>query len=209
VRAHLGAPRCVVAGWSGGGPHAHATGARLADRVAGVLVMAGVAPYDAEGLDFLAGMGEQNVEEFGIALQGEEPLRAAHEISAVELRATDADGIIRELSSLLPEADVEVITDEFGADLAANFAEGLGRSVDGWVDDDLAFTLPWGFDLAEIAVPSFVWQGSTDLMVPFAHGEWLAAHIPGVTAHLEQGEGHLSVVVGALDRMLDELVATL
>jgi hypothetical protein len=29
-----------------------------------------------------------------------------------------------------------------------------------------------------------------------------------VTAHLEQGEGHLSIGIGALDRMLDELAAT-
>ena len=39
----------------------------LPDRVRGVLVIAGVAPYDAEGLDFLAGMGPENVEEFGAA----------------------------------------------------------------------------------------------------------------------------------------------
>jgi pimeloyl-ACP methyl ester carboxylesterase len=54
-------------------------------------------------------------------------------------------------------------------------------------------------------VPTYLWQGSEDLMVPFTHGQWLAAHIPGVVAHLEQGEGHLSIGVGATDRMLDEL----
>jgi hypothetical protein len=43
-------------------------------------------------------------------------------------------------------------------------------------------------------------------MVPFAHGEWLASHVPGVSAHLEQGEGHLSIGLGAIDRMLDELI---
>lgn len=57
-------------------------------------------------------------------------------------------------------------------------------------------------------MPTYLWQGSEDLMVPFAHGEWLAGQIPGVTAHLEQGEGHLSVGIGALDRMLEELAAT-
>jgi pimeloyl-ACP methyl ester carboxylesterase len=56
-------------------------------------------------------------------------------------------------------------------------------------------------------VPTYVWQGSEDLMVPFAHGEWLAAHVPGVVAHLEPGEGHLSIGVGATDRMFDELTA--
>jgi len=44
--------------------------------------------------------------------------------------------------------------------------------------------------------------------VPFAHGRWLADHLPGATVHLEDGEGHLSIAVGAFDRMIDEMVAT-
>jgi hypothetical protein len=46
-------------------------------------------------------------------------------------------------------------------------------------------------------------------MVPFAHGEWLVRHVPGATAHLEAGEGHLSIGIGSIDRMLDEMVTTL
>ncbi|MEP6796560.1 MAG: hypothetical protein ABI890_00370 [Lapillicoccus sp.] len=61
----------------------------------------------------------------------------------------------------------------FGEDLAASVAEGLRWGVDGWVDDDLAFAVPWGFSLAEIAVPTFVWHGSEDLMAPFAHDHGL------------------------------------
>ncbi len=209
VLSHAGADRCLVAGWSGGGPHALAAGARLHDRVAGVLVIAGLAPYGASGLDWLAGMGEQNVVEFGLTLDGEQALRPYLEADAEELKDADAEGVIAGMQSLLPDVDRAVLTDEFGADLAANLREGVRTGVDGWLDDDLAFAAPWGFELAEIAVPTFVWQGSADLMVPFAHGEWLAANIPGVTAHLERGEGHLSVGVGALDRMLDELVTTL
>lgn len=30
--------------------------------------------------------------------------------------------------------------------------------------------------------------------------------VPGVSAHLEQGQGHLSIALGSLDRMLDELI---
>ena len=37
-------------------------------------------------------------------------------------------------------------------------------------------------------------------MVPFAHGLWLADHVAGVDAHLLNGEGHLSVGVGASTR---------
>jgi pimeloyl-ACP methyl ester carboxylesterase len=60
-----------------------------------------------------------------------------------------------------------------------------------------------------MAVPTYVWQGSEDKMVPFHHGEWLAAHVPGAVAHLEQGEGHFSIAVGALGRMLDEVLVHL
>lgn len=206
---HLGVDRCVVAGWSGGGPHALASAAKLPARVAGVLVIAGAAPFGQPDLDFVAGMGEENVREFGLATEGEQAIRTYQEAAVVGLRSLDPAMIVEGMSSLLPDVDRVLVTDEFGEDLAAGMGEGLRSSVDGWTDDDLAFVRPWGFDVTEIRVPCFVWQGSEDLMVPFAHGEWLAAHIPGVTAHLEKGEGHLSIAIGAIDPMLDELTKTL
>lgn len=206
VLDRLGADRCLVAGWSGGGPHALACAARL-DVAAAALVIAGVAPYEADGLDFMAGMGEDNVEEFSAALAGEDELApflwAQHE----HLKDIAVGDLVASLASLLPDVDRAVLTDEFGEDMAAEFHEGLRNGIDGWLDDDLAFTRPWGFDLAEIHRPVTLWQGSADLMVPFAHGEWLASRLPGASVHLEPGEGHLSVGVGAIDRMLDELIA--
>ncbi|MEP6852055.1 MAG: hypothetical protein ABJA87_05285 [bacterium] len=58
-------------------------------------------------------------------------------------------------------------------------------------------------------MPVFLWQGELDLMVPFAHGRWLAEHVPGVVAHLEDGQGHLSVALGRVDQTLSELLTTL
>jgi len=205
VLDHLGADSCLVAGWSGGGPHALACGALLADRVRGVLCIAGVAPYAVPGLDFLAGMGADNIEEFGAALRGEDALGPWLDAQRPELLELTADQVADSLGNLIPPVDAAVLTGEFSEDLASEFRQALAVSVDGWLDDDLAFTRPWGFDLADIAVPTYLWQGSDDLMVPFAHGQWLAGQIPGVTAHLEQDEGHLSIGIGALDRMLDEL----
>lgn len=205
---HLGAEKAMTAGWSGGGPHALATGALLPERITGVLSIAGVAPYDAAGLDFLAGMGEGNIEEFGAALDGEPELRPLLDGMREELKNATPEAILSELSTLLPEVDRQQITDEAGEEMAANFREALKNGVDGWADDDLAFTVPWGFDLGSICVPTFVWQGSADLMVPFAHGQWLAANVPDATAHLLEGEGHLSIGMGAMPQMLDELRAT-
>lgn len=208
VLDQVGADTCLVAGWSGGGPHALAAGALLPDRVRGVLCIAGAAPYDAEGLDFLAGMGEDNLDEFGAALKGEAPLRAWLENVRPELVDVAAEDVVASLDTLLTPVDEAALTGELADYLATELRQAVSVGVDGWLDDDLAFTRPWGFDLDAITVPTYVWQGSDDLMVPFAHGQWLADRIPGVTAHLEPGEGHLSIGVGALDRMLDELAAT-
>jgi pimeloyl-ACP methyl ester carboxylesterase len=206
VLAALGAERCLTMGWSGGGPHTLACGARLG-AAAALLVVAGVAPYEADGLDWMAGMGEDNVVEFSAAVEGEERLRPYLNQQGEVLRNIRATDIVASMESLLPDVDRAALTGEFGEDLAASFREAVRRGVDGWLDDDLAFAKPWGFSLAEISVPTMIWQGSADLMVPFAHGQWLASRLPAASAHLEEGEGHLSVALGKLDTMLDELVS--
>ena len=201
----IGADRCLVAGWSGRGSHTLACEARL-DATAAVLVFAGVAPDRAEGLEWLGGMGEENITEFGAATAGEPALRSYLDDVGEHLKETTVADIIASFSSLLPGVDVAVLTDEFGEDMVANFGEALRIGIDGWLDDDLAFIKEWGFDLSEIDVPTSVWPGSDDLLVPFAHGRWLSTHVPGASAHLEQGEGHLSIALGSIDRMLDELI---
>lgn len=201
----LGADRCVVAGKSGGGPHALATAALLPDRVAAVISIAGCRPY---GEGFLEGMGEDNIEEFHLALQGEDALRPFVMKHREALKDADAEALVRDLATLLPEVDRKVLTSDVGADSVAGMIGGV-QVPDAWIDDDLAFTRDWGFDLATIAVPAYVWQGSEDKMVPFHHGEWLSAHIPGAVPHLEEGEGHFSIAVGAFDRMLDEVLVHL
>jgi len=208
VLNHLGAADCFVAGWSGGGPHALACGALAADRVRGVLCIAGVAPYDAADLDFLDGMGQDNHDEFGAALEGETALRRYLEAARGELLEITGDQIISQLATLLPPVDRDSLTGEYGDFLAGEIRQAVSLGVDGWLDDDLAFTRPWGFDLSAVTVPTYLWQGSEDLMVPFAHGKWLAARLPAAVTHLVEGEGHVSIGIGAMGRMLDELIRT-
>ena len=140
-----------------------------------------------------------------LALEGEAALRPYLEAQADQIQQADAAGFVEVLSSLLPEVDRAVLTGELGEETVAAMQYAISRSVDGWLDDDLAFTRPWGFELADIGVPVAVWQGDADLMVPFTHGQWLAGAVPGARVHLEPGEGHLSITVGAIGRMLDDL----
>jgi pimeloyl-ACP methyl ester carboxylesterase len=98
------------------------------------------------------------------------------------------------------------VTGEFGEDLAASFRSAFRYGPWGWYDDDLAFVRDWGFELSEIRTPVSIWQGRQDLMVPITHGEWLAEHIPGARVHLRPEHGHLSLAVGAIGEILDDLL---
>ncbi len=202
----LGVGRCLVAGASGGGPRALACGARLPYRVAAILVIASPAPYGAEGLDWTAGMSKDNVEGSGVALQGEAALRPADEEGRMQILAASAADLVAGMGEGLCEADRAVVTEEGAEDVAANFREALRVSADGWIDDDLSAVKPWGFDVGEVAMPTTLWHGTEDRLVPVTHGQWLAARIPGVVAHFEEGEGHLSIGENNMDRMLRELV---
>jgi pimeloyl-ACP methyl ester carboxylesterase len=195
----------VTAGWSGGGPHALACAALLPDRVQACATIAGVAPYPAEGLDWLAGMGRENVEEFGAAVAGGAELRAYHEEQALALADVTADQVAEALGDLIPEVDRAALTGEFAEFMAADFRKAVGNGIWGWFDDDLAFVRDWGFELGAIRVPVTVWQGSDDRMVPFAHGQWLAAHVPDARARLSDGHGHLSLIA-SFGEILDDLL---
>jgi pimeloyl-ACP methyl ester carboxylesterase len=189
----LGVERCVSWGFSGGGPHALACAVLLGDRVAAVASLASVAPHDADGLDWIAGMGADNVEEFSAALAGEGPVRKFIEAEVPGLAAITGDALFAGLETLISDADHAVLTGEYAEDLAIGMRDAVSTGADGWVDDDLAFTSPWGFSVEDVRVPVLLWQGDQDLMVPPSHGAWLAARIPGVEAHLTREDGHLTL----------------
>jgi len=187
----LGVDRFVVSGGSGGGPHCLATAALMPDRVIRCLAEVSIAPYPADGLDWLAGMTQGNVDEFRAAMKGEELMRA---IAERERRTTldrladgraDFFGDTYELS----EADKAQMAKHLTR-VADQLFNALAPGVDGWVDDMLAFVRPWGFDVTSIRVPTAIKFGRTDNLVPPAHGDWLAAHIPDAIVAAHEGAGH-------------------
>jgi pimeloyl-ACP methyl ester carboxylesterase len=208
VLDELGAPHFVTAGRSGGGPHALACAARLPGRCLAAASVAGVAPYPADGLDWLASMGEGNVTEFAAAVAGDRPLTSFLETEAAGLATITGPEVADGLGDLVSAADRAAASGEFAEYVAASFRAGVRNGIAGWRDDDLAFVADWGFTMAEAGAgaPVAVWQGDQDMMVPLSHGDWLAAHVPGARAHLLAGEGHLTLAVTSFGAILDDLL---
>lgn len=208
VDALLGAlslDRVRTIGWSGGGPHALASAALLPGRVEAAGTLAGVAPWDAEGLAWLDGMAEENLDEFGAAAEGPEVLLRFLEPLVADRVDVTAETLATGLGGLLTDVDRDALTGEFAEFLAETNRAATSTGPWGWLDDDLAFARDWGFALDGITVPVTVWHGRHDAMVPTTHGEWLAGHVPGARARILADEGHLSLVL-RFGTILDDLL---
>jgi len=193
ICAELGIGRLAMWGLSGGGPHLLACAALLPDLVAAAASLASPAPYGSEGLDYFAGMGQDNVDDIRLSLTDEAAFREKSVKDREELLATPPEEMTKALESLLTPTDAAVLSGELADYLTSSARDGLAPGSQGWIDDS-CIERPWGFDLADIAVPVLLLHGRQDMFVPSGHGEWLAAHIPGVEARLSDDDGHLTLL---------------
>ena len=181
----------VSIGWSGGGPHCIAN--TFEPRNVGAISLAGVGAFGVDDLDFLDGMGPENHDEFGAALKGEAAIDQWMEDNAGPMKAVTGAEIRDAFGGLIGDADKAVLEGDAADQMAASMRSALAVSFDGWIDDDLVFVKNWGFDLAAITKPVFLWQGDDDFMVPHAHSYWLEKHIPTAKLTFKAGEGHISL----------------
>lgn len=181
VLARVGWDRFAVWGGSGGAPHALAIAARLPHQVIACASVVGLAPYDAADLDWYAGMSAGNVEEFQAAARGEQAYRPLVErLAADAMSSLEAGGIQVAGDYQLPETDRRALAarhkEEGHLDrMRLTYRDG----VDGWLEDCLALTQPWGFDVSELTMPTSVWYGTADVLASRDHHEYLLSRIPG------------------------------
>jgi pimeloyl-ACP methyl ester carboxylesterase len=191
ICAALGIGKLAMWGLSGGGPRVLACAALLPDMVTAAASLASFAPYDADGLDWFDGL--QAADAYRLALTDPDAVRAGLGEGRKDVLATSAIKLAEEWAPFLSAADAAVLTGELAEYTARTNQEALAPGSQGWWDDSYGLVRPWGFELADISVPVLLLHGRQDKFVPFAHGQWLASHIPGVEARLLEGDGHLTL----------------
>jgi pimeloyl-ACP methyl ester carboxylesterase len=193
ICAELGIDRLAMWSISGGGPHLLACAALLPDLVTAAASLASLAPFDAEGLDYFAGMGPDNVDDTRLYFTDETAARVKADKDREGFLAASPEDMASGMESFLSPVDAALLGGELDKFLLSSMKDGLAQGGQGWWDDN-SMIRPWGFDVADIAVPVLLLHGKHDKFVPFAHGEWLAAHIPGVEARLSEDDGHLTLL---------------
>jgi pimeloyl-ACP methyl ester carboxylesterase len=190
----LGVERFAVTGGSGGGPHSLALAARLPARVTRASCDVGVVPFETPDFEWFEGMDPLNVREFEWALEGEEVLAREYGREAAEMLervAADPSKVLGE-DWQLSEADrAQLAKSERHEVVQQMISEAFREGVWGIVDDMLCVTKPWGFDIAEIRIPTRIMYGLTDVLVPRQHGDWLARNVPNAEVVIDEEAGHL------------------
>jgi pimeloyl-ACP methyl ester carboxylesterase len=181
----LGIGRLAMWGMSGGGPHVLACAALLPGLVTAVASLASLAPYDAEGLDWLAGFSPDAVDEVRLTLTDQSAARALFQQDRDKMLAAPPAQVAQNMLAHTPDASRALLTDE-----AVSMQLAVAPGIEGTWDDCVAQLTPWGFDVAQISVPVLLLHGGRDKAVPFSHGEWLASHIPGAETWFFAEEGH-------------------
>jgi pimeloyl-ACP methyl ester carboxylesterase len=178
--------RASVFGWSMGGQYALACAARLADRVMKAVVIAGAIPLtDDQALQDLNKMDRRLTKQ-----AQDRPWAARLTLGAMAQMAKHAPKMwTKTLTKDLPDAEAKTVRGFSDSGLADAAAAGLS-STHGMVEEYLAWARPWGFDAADVTVPTMIVQGTADTLVPDHWGEVLAQQIPNATLSMHEGEGH-------------------
>jgi pimeloyl-ACP methyl ester carboxylesterase len=192
----VGFDRCAVWGFSGGGPHALACAALLDDLVAAVATIGSPAPL---GFEYMASRSDEARRDYDLFLSDRDAWERENLEQREQLLAVSFDDFAEDWSAGKSEGDRTELHGEFGVWLYRAVRAGLAPGDEGWTSDDIAiFRSPWGCDPASISIPVKVWHGQDDQFVPIEHGRWLAEKIPGASAELRDGDGHLNVAANRI-----------
>ena len=164
----------VVAGHSGGGPHALAVAATLGDRVTRVGLAASLAPFDQDGTKAMVKDGDLKT-----IFKLEHAKFLAKAAGKVEAKhySKDIGAFVAHCAEAWP-GDHGVFTDPalvpmFEAEFLAAFEQGGV----GALDDMWAF-LDWGFEVEAVAQPVTLFVGDADDILDPEMSDRLAARLP-------------------------------
>jgi pimeloyl-ACP methyl ester carboxylesterase len=197
--------RFYSVGASGGGPHSIACAVLLPERVIAAASIASPAPIEADGFDWAAGMGEENLAELAASQSTDDEFEAYLDREAQLISGTSVEEIVKALGDTLSEVDRQALTGALGEFIVRETSHALAGGIWGWFDDDRAIFGNWGFELSEQHAPLAIWHGGQDRFVPIEHGEWLAASL-GADAYLRPNNGHMSISLGGYGELLDRLL---
>jgi pimeloyl-ACP methyl ester carboxylesterase len=190
---HLGIEEFAVSGWSAGGPYALACAYRIPERLTRVGLISSFGPYDRPAAT--ADMDRFN--KIALAMARRMPWALTRRLTQMMGRTftRDPEGTAQRRFASLPDPDRQALSEPSARDmLLASMVESFRAGSDGSAWEARLMTLPWGFDLRDIAVPVALWHGDADINSPLAAANYLSHTIPNASLTVFPDEGHFHIL---------------
>jgi pimeloyl-ACP methyl ester carboxylesterase len=184
--------RFATVGVSGGGPSVAATACKLPDRVTKAAFVSALGPLTLPGAT--TGMSTSRLLYQRLARIG--PWAVNLMMRNMARSTNNPERLRKRFSKALPPVDAAALqNDEFWNWFLADMREGFRNGTSGATWDVVLAARPWGFQLEEIQVPTYLWHGELDITAPVALARAMARAIPNCQATFVPGEGHLSLIL--------------
>lgn len=202
---HLGLPTFALLGVSGGAPFALACGAAIAERLTALTLVCPLGPiYDHR---ILAQMRLPIRINFEAALYLPSLVHAFYGGLTSNLMwhwPQLIEGLVRDVAA--SPSDRQALADpEVSKVLAATVRDAMRDHGRGALQDLALYVQPWGFQCGSIQVPTTIWHGEADAMVPIAHARWYAHTLPRTQARFLADAGHYSLPLFHTQEILHSL----
>ena len=194
VADHLNLDNFSVLGYSGGGPYALACAYKIPDRLDQVVVVSGMAPFDANmaknGMSmFIPKMPGflQNVILNGMAKSIKE----------------DPEELITKMNKNIPAIDQEAMKDPVIKQAFINLiGEAFKQGSGGSKTDAEIYKSEWGFELEQINHPIQSWHGEADLNILIETAEDVASKLPNCKFESFPNQAHISIMAQYNEKIL-------
>ncbi len=205
----LGVSEFVSIGWSGGGPYAlHST---FEDSCKGAVLIAAVAPYFEMGEQFLVETdGSETIEILEKKTASKE---ACLEVTLKDIpdlenlwTVENWENQVKDRENYQEFAD---LYSKFNGLVVPTLLNAIFPDASGYATDDFLILSDWGFKVSDVDKPVSIWNGDQDLGVPTTHAIWQHERIKGSTLHILEGQKHVTIMVEAMEPILDSAIAKL
>jgi pimeloyl-ACP methyl ester carboxylesterase len=195
----LGIKKFSVLGYSGGGPYAAACAALIPDRLRSVGIVSSVVSFDKENV--LEAINPWNIKFLKSSIDKPLLFRFLYRQVGLIAKLAPKQYLKKALESFeATDAEVFCISKVHNALFSAK------GSAKGQQLDTKLIISPWDFDLKDIQIPVYLWQGGKDHNASPSMGRYLEDSITNSIMNYLPEEGHISLIVKNADHILKKLV---
>lgn len=205
VASKLGIARFHVVGVSGGAPYALATAAAAPQRTQSLSTVGGLAQLAAPDLEAKLSPFERfcvrRARSGGVT---------AHLLFGWMERGVrqDEEAVIKRWIDRLATADREEMEKpELREVLVRSLKEAIEPGIRGVIADLRLLASPWDFSLEHVHSPAWIWHGTEDNVVPYAHGVYLATGLRQAKLMTVEGAGHYSLCLTERQKIVEQILS--